>query len=42
MDIVIIRDCFHTLTDVVIIDPTHTNLVQHASMMITHAMTIVI
>jgi hypothetical protein len=42
MDIVITRDCFRILADVVIIDLTHTDLVQHASTMTTHAMTIIV
>jgi hypothetical protein len=39
LDIVIIRDSFRTLTDIVIVDLTCTDLdlVQHASTMTTHA-----
>jgi hypothetical protein len=42
MDIVIIRDNFRTLADVVIANPTCPNLVQHASMTTLHATTIVV
>jgi hypothetical protein len=41
VDIVITRDNFRTLADVVIVDLTHPNLVQCASTTIVHAATIV-
>jgi len=41
VDIVITRDSFQTLADVVIIDPTRPNLVQHVFTTITHAMIVV-
>jgi hypothetical protein len=41
VDIVITKDNFQTLADVVIADLTRPNLVQRASMMTTHASTIV-
>jgi hypothetical protein len=37
MDIFITRDGFCTLMNVVIIDPTYTNMVQQTSTMTTHA-----
>jgi len=40
-DIVITRDIFQTLVDVVIVNLIHTNLVQHASTMTTHPTTII-
>jgi len=42
MNIVITRDDFQTLVDVVIVDLTCTNLVQCASTMIVHVTTIVV
>jgi hypothetical protein len=30
VDILITKDSFHTLMDIVVIDPTHTNMVQQA------------
>ncbi len=42
MDIVIIRDFFCTLADVVITDLTHIDLVQCASIMTMHATTIIV
>jgi hypothetical protein len=36
MDIVTTRDNFQTLVDIVIANPTCTNLVQHVSMKTTH------
>jgi len=42
MDIVIIKNNFWTLANVVIVDLTCTNLVQHVLMTITHATTIVV
>jgi hypothetical protein len=41
MDIVITRDGFQTLVDIIITDPTRTNLVQCASTTTTHVATIV-
>jgi hypothetical protein len=41
MDIVIIKDSFCTLANVVIIDLTYRDLVQHVSMMTTHVAIIV-
>jgi hypothetical protein len=40
-DIVITRDIFQTLVDIVIVNLIHTNLVQHASTMTTHPTTII-
>jgi hypothetical protein len=40
VDIVITKDDFRTLVDVVIVDPTCTNLVQHVSTT-THAIIVV-
>jgi hypothetical protein len=42
VDIVITKDNFQTLVDVVIVNQIHTNLVQRASMMIVHVTTIVV
>jgi len=36
IDIVITKNKFRTLADVVIVNPTHINLVQQASMITTH------
>jgi hypothetical protein len=36
MDILITKNNFQTLMDVVIIDPIHTNMVQRTSMMTSH------
>ncbi len=41
MDIVITRNNFQTLTNIVIANPTHTNLVQHTSTTIVHATIVV-
>jgi hypothetical protein len=41
MDIVITKDDFSTLANIVIVDPTHTNLVQHVLSMTMHVATIV-
>jgi hypothetical protein len=41
MDIVITRDGFQTLADVVIVDPTRTNLLQCALTTTTHATIVV-
>jgi hypothetical protein len=38
MDILITKDSLWTLINVVIIDPTHTNMVQRTSMTIAHVM----
>jgi hypothetical protein len=40
MDIVIIKNDFHTLANVIIVDSTHTNLVQHVSTTTPHASTV--
>jgi hypothetical protein len=40
MDIVITRNSFQTLVDIIIVNPTCTNLVQHALMMTMHVTTI--
>jgi len=40
IDIVITRNRFRTLVDVVIVDLTHINLVQQASMTTTHRATV--
>jgi hypothetical protein len=37
MDIVITKNSFRTLTDVVVVNPTRINLVQHVSTMTMHA-----
>ncbi len=42
IDIVITRDNFQTLTNIVIADPTCTNLVQHTSITTAHAGTIAV
>jgi hypothetical protein len=42
VDIVITKDNFRTLANVVIVNPTHTNLVQHVLTTTTHAVTIAI
>jgi hypothetical protein len=42
MDIVIIKNDFQTLANVVIVNLTHTNLVQHVSTATPHATTIVV
>jgi hypothetical protein len=42
MDIIITRDNFQTLTNIVIANPTHTNLVQHASTTIVYATIVVV
>jgi hypothetical protein len=42
MDIFIKKDGFRTLTNIVIVDSTYTNLVQHASTMIVHATIVVV
>jgi hypothetical protein len=42
MNIIITKDNFQTLRNVVIVDLTHTNLVQHVSMMTMQAATIVV
>jgi hypothetical protein len=42
VDIVIIRDDFQTLVNIVVANPIHTNLVQRVSMTTTHATTIAI
>jgi hypothetical protein len=42
MDIFITKNSFWTLTNVVIIDPTHINLVQHALTTTMHAITIIV
>jgi hypothetical protein len=42
MDIVIIKNNFCTLADVVIANPSHINLMQHASTMIMHVATITV
>jgi hypothetical protein len=41
MDIVITRNMFSTLVDVVFVDLTHIDLVQQASMTTTHQVTVV-
>jgi hypothetical protein len=41
VDIFIIRDGFQTLMDVIIVDSTLINMVQRASMMITHVVMMV-
>jgi hypothetical protein len=40
MDVVSTRDGFRTLVDIVITDPTNTNLVQYALTIIAHATTV--
>jgi hypothetical protein len=40
MDISIARNDFQTLVDIIIVDPTCTNLLQHASTMTTHVATL--
>jgi hypothetical protein len=42
VDILITKDVFRTLTCVVIVDLTHLDMVQCASSIITHAMTITV
>jgi hypothetical protein len=42
VDILIIRNGFRTLLDVIIVDMTHLNMVQQTSMTITHAMVMVV
>jgi RNA:NAD 2'-phosphotransferase (TPT1/KptA family) len=39
VDILITKNGFHTLKDLVIADPTHTDVVQRKSMKIAHAST---
>jgi hypothetical protein len=40
VDIIITRDDFHTLANIVIANLTYIDLVQHASTMIVHAATV--
>jgi hypothetical protein len=42
MDMLITRDNFRTLMDVVIVDLIHTDMVQQSSMTTTHAMMMVV
>jgi hypothetical protein len=42
VDILIIKNGFETLMDVIIVNPTYTNMVERASTTTTHAMMMVI